>query len=198
MKEELNADSQHQVFEDFVELPEGRKALPSHWVYKIKRGGAGNVQQFKVRLVCGGYHQIKGIDYQATYAPTARLGHVCLALAIAANYDLEIHRMDVCMAFLGIDLEEEIYISKMYFSHWKPPGVSERMWSVNLDASISGEYQTLGGHCCRPSELLGAPTTSLGAPGSAGDMSGSTSNHSRAVWEKQHLLWEHCWCAWKS
>jgi len=24
--------------------------------------------------------------------------------------------------------------------------VSERMWSVNLDVSISGEYQTLGGH----------------------------------------------------
>ena len=73
------------------------------------------------------------------------------------------------------------------------------MWSVNLDASISGEYQTLGGYSCRPSEELGAPatslgapttsleapttslealTTSLGAPGSAGDMSGSTSNHS--------------------
>jgi len=29
-------------------------------------------------------------------------------------------------------------ISKMYFSHWKPPGVSERMWSVNLDVSKSG------------------------------------------------------------
>ena len=43
-------------------------------------------------------------------------------------------------------------ISKMYFSHWKAPGVSERMWSINLDASISGEYQTLGGHSCRPSE----------------------------------------------
>jgi len=44
------------------------------------------------------------------------------------------------------------YIRKMYFSHWNPPGVSERMWSVNLDAPISGEYQTLGGHSCRPSE----------------------------------------------
>jgi len=52
----------------------------------------------------------------------------------------------------------------MYFSHWKPPGVSERMWIVNFDASISGEYQTLRGHSCRPSESLGAPTTSLGAP----------------------------------
>ena len=44
------------------------------------------------------------------------------------------------------------HISKMYFSHWKTPGVSERMWSVILDASISGEYQTLGEHSCWPSE----------------------------------------------
>jgi len=44
------------------------------------------------------------------------------------------------------------YISKMYFSLREPPGVSERMWSVNLDASISGGYQTLGGHSGRPSE----------------------------------------------
>jgi hypothetical protein len=93
-----------------VELPEGRKALPSHWVYKIKRDGAGNVQWFKARLVCGGNHQIEGIDYQATYAPTASLGHIRLALAIAAKYDIEIHQMDVCTAFLGVDLEEEIYM----------------------------------------------------------------------------------------
>ena len=46
----------------------------------------------------------------------------------------------------------EIHISTMYFRHWKPQGVSERMWSVNIDASISAEYQTLGGHSCRPSE----------------------------------------------
>jgi len=110
MKEELDAIGQHQVLGDFVELPEGRKALPSHWVYKIKRDGAGNVQRFKARLVWGGNHQIEGIDYQATYAPTARLGHVRLALAIAATYDLEIHQMDVCMAFLGVDLKEEIYM----------------------------------------------------------------------------------------
>jgi hypothetical protein len=43
MKEELDAIGQHQVFGHFVELPEGRKALPTHWVYKIMRDGAGNV-----------------------------------------------------------------------------------------------------------------------------------------------------------
>jgi hypothetical protein len=51
MKEELDAIGEHQVFGDFVELLEGTKALASHWVYKIKRNGAGNVQRFKPRLV---------------------------------------------------------------------------------------------------------------------------------------------------
>ena len=117
MTEELDSIGQHQVFGDFVELPEGRKALPSHWVYKIKRDGAGNVQRFKARLVCGGNHQIEGIDYQATYAPTARLGHVRLALAIAAKYDIKIHQVDVCTAFLAVDLEEKIYMHppQVYF-----------------------------------------------------------------------------------
>jgi len=55
------------------------------------------------------------------------------------------------------------YITKMYFSHWKPPGVSERMWSVNLDTSISGEYQTLWGHSRRHSEYRESPITGPGA-----------------------------------
>jgi hypothetical protein len=64
----------------------------------IKCDGAGNVQRFKARLVWGENHQIEGFDYQATYAPTARLAHVRLALAIAAKYDLKIRQMEVCMA----------------------------------------------------------------------------------------------------
>ena len=110
IKEELPAIGQHKVFGDFVELPEGRKDLPSHWVYKIKRDVACNVQKFKASLVCGGNHQIEGIDYQATYVPTSGLGHVTLAIVIAAKCDLEIHHMVVCTAFLGVDWAEEIYM----------------------------------------------------------------------------------------
>jgi len=110
MKEEFDATGQHHVFGGFVEVPESRKALPSHWIYKIKRNGAGNVQRVKARLVCGGKYHIEGIDYQATHAPTARLGHIRMALSIAAKYNLEIHQMDVCTAFLGVGWEEEIYM----------------------------------------------------------------------------------------
>jgi len=151
MKEELDAIGPHQVFGDFVELPEGRKALPSHWVYKIKRDGAGNVQRFKARLVCGGNHQIEGIDYQATYAPTARLGHVKLALMITAKYDLEIHQMDVCTAFLGVDLEEEIYMHppQGYFClvqtgsrYYNPRSKTSRKMVLCLRKSLYGLKQS--------------------------------------------------------
>jgi hypothetical protein len=108
MKDELDAIGQHQVCGDFVELSEGRKALPSRWVYKIKRNGAGNVQQFKARLVCGGDDQIEGIDYQGMYAPTAHLRHVGLAPAIASKYGLKVNQLDISTALLGVDLEEEI------------------------------------------------------------------------------------------
>jgi hypothetical protein len=43
-------------------------------------------------------------------------------------------------------------ISKMNFTIWNSPEVSERMWSVNFDESMSGEYQTVGGRTGRPSE----------------------------------------------
>jgi hypothetical protein len=80
----LHAIGQDKVFGDSVELPECRNVLPTSWVYKINHDGAGNVLQFKTRLFSGGNHQIEGIDYEATYAPTAHMGYVRLALAMTA------------------------------------------------------------------------------------------------------------------
>jgi len=117
MKSWLDAIVQHQVFGDVMDLPEGRKAVPSHSVKKTKHDGPVYVQQFKARQVCGENHQIMGIDYQATYAPTTHLGHVRVALAITTTYDVEIHQMDVCTAFLGVAFEDEIskHLPQGYF-----------------------------------------------------------------------------------
>jgi hypothetical protein len=57
-KDALDAISQHQVFRYFGELPEEMKALPHHWLFKIKHIGAVNVQLFKGWQVCEGNQQI--------------------------------------------------------------------------------------------------------------------------------------------
>jgi hypothetical protein len=134
-----------------VELREGRKALRSHWVYKIKCDGAGNMQRFKARVVGGGNYQIEGIDYQATYAPTARLGHVRLELTITTRYNLEIYQMQVCTAFFEVDLEEEIYMHppQGYFcflqngSQYNPRSKTFLMMALHLRKSLYGLNQSL-------------------------------------------------------
>jgi hypothetical protein len=53
MNKELDAIGSHEVFGDFVKLLEGRKALQSYWVYKIKHDGTRKVKLYKARPVCG-------------------------------------------------------------------------------------------------------------------------------------------------
>jgi len=67
---------------------------------------------------------------------------------------------------LGMDCT---FISKLYFHLWKTSEVSERMWSVNLEASILAEYRTLGGHSGRPSQSLGSLITGTGVTGISDD-----------------------------
>jgi hypothetical protein len=110
IKQDLDALRQPEIYGNFVELPAGRKAWPSQWVYQIMYNGACDAQRIKAKLICGVNHQNQGIYYKATYALCACLGHITPAPSIATKYDLQIHQMDVCTVFLDVDLEEEKYM----------------------------------------------------------------------------------------
>jgi hypothetical protein len=84
--------------------------LPTHWVYTLKCNGADKGKRIKAMLVWGENHPIEGSDYQATDALPALLNQSWLALAITAEYNLKIHKMDVYMAFLGVGLDKEIFM----------------------------------------------------------------------------------------
>jgi hypothetical protein len=113
---------------------------------KAKRDDSGKVTKFKARLVCGGNHQTEGIDCSVTYAPTARLAHIRLMLAIATKYDFDLHQMDVMMAFLGGKLAEEIYMHppQGFFrlqSIINPNGVGGKGGVLRLHRSLYGLHQ---------------------------------------------------------
>eukprot|EP00253_Pinus_taeda_P008609 PITA_08609 len=56
---------------DLVELPVGRKAIGSKWVFKKKTNAEGKVEKYKVRLVAKGYSQVLGIDFGDIFSPVA-------------------------------------------------------------------------------------------------------------------------------
>ncbi|XP_019258231.1 PREDICTED: uncharacterized protein LOC109236494 [Nicotiana attenuata] len=74
-----------------VDLFEGRKAIGSKWVLKIKLKADGTVERYKARLVVKGYTQQKGIDNEETFSPHVRFTSVRLVLDIVASLDLELH-----------------------------------------------------------------------------------------------------------
>ena len=72
----------------------------------------GEVVRKKSRLVCKGYSQQEGIDYEESYAPVARIEAVRLLLSYVAQKKFKVYQMDVKLTFMNRELEEEVYIEK--------------------------------------------------------------------------------------
>ena len=72
----------------------------------------GEVVRNKARLVCKGYSQEEGIDYEETYAPIARMEVVIMLLTYAVKKIFKVYQMDVKLAFLNVEFEEEVYIEQ--------------------------------------------------------------------------------------
>ncbi|CAI7807524.1 unnamed protein product [Closterium sp. NIES-54] len=82
----------------------------------------GELPVFKARYCAKGFTQREGIDYFATYSPTARLTTLRL-LDLGARWDWEIHSMDVSNAFLQGELHERIFLERpAVFPRPFPPG----------------------------------------------------------------------------
>ncbi len=111
MKEELKSMATNNVWE-LVELPEGFKQVGCKWVFKTKRDSNGNIERYKARLVAKGYTQKDGIDYKETFSPVSKKDSLRIIMALVAQYNLKLHKIDVKAAFLNGNLEEEVYIDQ--------------------------------------------------------------------------------------
>ncbi|GJP48802.1 hypothetical protein CLOM_g8082 [Closterium sp. NIES-68] len=65
--EEMGSIIENDTF-DLVNLPPGRKAISSKWLFKRKTDADGNIERYKSRLVAKGYQQQEKKDYNEVYA----------------------------------------------------------------------------------------------------------------------------------
>ncbi|KAG8047680.1 hypothetical protein GUJ93_ZPchr0008g13842 [Zizania palustris] len=114
MAEEMYSIEQNGTW-NLVDLPPDHRPIGLKWIDKIKRNEKGSIVKYKARLVAKGYIQQVGIDYAEVFAPIARMESVRMVLAMAARGGWYVHHMDVKLAFLNGDLQEEVYVQQ-------PPG----------------------------------------------------------------------------
>ncbi|KAL1224686.1 Retrovirus-related Pol polyprotein from transposon TNT 1-94 [Cardamine amara subsp. amara] len=95
---------------DIVPLTEGHKEVGCKWIFKTKLDCNGNVERYKARLVAKGFNQKEDIDYSETFSPVSRKDSLRIIMALVAQYEPELHQMDVKTAFLNRDLQEEVYM----------------------------------------------------------------------------------------
>nr|GFA99841.1 putative ribonuclease H-like domain-containing protein [Tanacetum cinerariifolium] len=83
-----------------VDLPYGKRAIGTKWVYRNKKDERGIVIRNKARLVAQGHTQEEGIDYEEVFAHVARIEAIRLFLAYASFMGFLVYQMDVKSAFL--------------------------------------------------------------------------------------------------
>nr|GEV35714.1 copia protein [Tanacetum cinerariifolium] len=93
-----------------IDLPKGKRAIGSKWVFRNKKDEKGIVIRNKARLVAHGHTQEEGINYEEVFAPVARIEAIWLFLAYASFMGFMVYQMDVKSAFLYGSIEEEVYV----------------------------------------------------------------------------------------
>nr|GFA23901.1 hypothetical protein [Tanacetum cinerariifolium] len=117
MQEELLQFKMQKVW-ILVDLPYGKRAIGTKWVYRNKKDERGIVIRNKARLVAQGHTQEEGIEYEEVFAPVARIEAIRLFLAYASFMGFPVNQMDVKSAFLYGTIEEEVYVCQ-------PPGFED-------------------------------------------------------------------------
>ncbi|GKE77019.1 putative ribonuclease H-like domain-containing protein [Tanacetum coccineum] len=121
MKEELLQFKLQQVW-ILLDLPIGKRAIGTKWVFRNKKDERGILIRNKARLVAQGHRQEEGIDYEEVFAPSA---------------------------FLYGTIEEEVYVTQL--PGFKDPNHLDKVYKVvkaiyGLHQAPRAWYETLANY----------------------------------------------------
>nr|GEU83449.1 retrovirus-related Pol polyprotein from transposon TNT 1-94 [Tanacetum cinerariifolium] len=111
-----------------VDLPHGKRAIGTKWVFRNKKDERGIVVRNKARLVAQGHTQEEGIDYEEVFALVARIEAIRLFLAYASFMGFLVYQMDVKSAFLYETIKEEVYVCQS--PGFKDPDYPDKVYKV--------------------------------------------------------------------
>jgi len=129
---------------ELAQLPPGKRAIGSHWVFKVKWKPDGSIDKFKGRIVAQGFSQVRGIHYNEVFASTAHMAAMRAVIALAVTEDLELDSVDVSMAFLNGEIDAEIYmkiLEGLGVDGEPAPGEDPKHWVVHLLKGLYGIKQ---------------------------------------------------------
>ena len=87
---ELNKIYENETWK-LVKKVAGMIVTKTKWVFKVKYDVRGSIEKFKARLVACGYNQVKGVNFDLTYSPVARLTSIKAMIALAARLNLTLY-----------------------------------------------------------------------------------------------------------
>ncbi|GJU22979.1 putative ribonuclease H-like domain-containing protein [Tanacetum coccineum] len=116
-----------------MDLPFGKKAIGTKWVFRNKRDERSIVVKNKARLVAQGHRQEERIDYDEVFAPVARIEAIRLFLTFASYMGFLVYQMDVKSVFLYGTIEEEVHVHQ-------PPGFVDPAHSNKVYKVVKALY----------------------------------------------------------
>nr|GEY37054.1 putative ribonuclease H-like domain-containing protein [Tanacetum cinerariifolium] len=125
---DLSSTTQTRRGTQEVDLPYGKRAIGTKWVYRNKKDERGIVIKNKARLVAQGHTQEEGIYYKEVFPLVARIKAIRLFLAYASFMGFMVYQMDVKSAFLYGTIEEEVYVCQPL--GFKEPDHLDKLYKV--------------------------------------------------------------------
>ena len=140
---EIEAHLENGTWE-LAQLPLGRRAVGSCWVFKVKRRPDGSIDKYKGRIVVQGFSQVQGMHYNEVFASTAHMAAMRTVITMSAAEDLELNSVDVSTAFLNGNIDTEIYMKipdGLSVEGDPGPGEDPKHWVVCLLKGLYGIKQ---------------------------------------------------------